>query len=624
MGTLARILILVSFSVCLSCGGSISDRVDVSGPTKLWHPITLTLQGSTADEESNPIPFLDHRLLIFFDHPSSDESVIVPGYFAADGNAAETGATSGNRWRTHFVPDKTGTWKYRVSFRTGDRIALDNDPMAGEPALGDGTQGEFTVEPGPDEPTHALDRGKLQYVGERYLRFPASEQYFLKSGADSPENFLAYAEFDGAGEQRRTTGEAREGEAAVAPRHSYDPHVGDWDEGDPTWREGNGKGIIGALNYLSSKGVNSLYFLTMNIRGDGDDVWPYSQKDERYRFDCSKLDQWNVVFDHMDTLGMMLHFVLTETENESLFESEEGGTFADARKIYYRELISRFGHHNAITWNIGEENGWNDKDWDKGNPQKVANTDDQRKAFASYIRTLDPYDSPVVVHTLPGRYDEMYEPLLGYPSLEGPSLQMGKVEEVHQETLKWVNRSREAGRPWFVCLDEIGPASTGVKPDADDPDHYEVRRYGLWGNLMAGGAGCEWYFGYEFAHNDLNLEDFRSRDRMWDLTRFAVEFFQTYLPFEEMHSDDSLVSNSSAYCFAKPGEVYAIYLGEGGTIGLSLPKGTYSIDWFDPRNGGPLQKGSRDQVTGAESASIGDPPTESNRDWVALVRSVEE
>jgi hypothetical protein len=548
----------------------------------------------------------------------------VPGYFAADGNAAETGATSGNRWRAHFVPDKTGIWKYRVSFRSGKRIALDSDPMAGEPVSGDGTEGEFTVEPGPDEPTHAFDRGKLQYVGERYLRFPASEQYFLKSGADSPENFLAYTEFDGTADQRRETGEAREGEAAVAPRHSYDPHVGDWVEGDLTWRQGKGKGIIGALNYLSSKGVNSLYFLTMNIRGDGDDVWPYSQKEERYRFDCSKLDQWNLVFDHMDQLGMMLHFVLTETENESLFESEEGGTFADSRRIYYRELISRFGHHNAITWNIGEENGWNDKDWDKGNPQKVANTDDQRKAFASYIREVDPYDSPVVVHTLPGRYDEIYEPLLAYPSLEGPSLQIGEVEEVHQETLKWVNRSREAGRPWFVCLDEIGPASTGVKPDADDPDHYEVRRYALWGNLMAGGAGCEWYFGYEFAHNDLNLEDFRSRDRMWGLTRFAVEFFQTYLPFQEMHSDDGLVSNPSAYCFAKPGEVYAIYLGEGGTTDLSLAQGTYSIDWFDPRNGGSLQKGSKNQLTGAESVSIGSPPAEPARDWVALVRSLDQ
>ena len=38
----------------------------------------------------------------------------------------------------------------------------------------------------------------------------------------------------------------------------------------------------------------------------------------------------------------------------------------------------------------------------------------------------------------------------------------------------------------------------------------------LWGNLMAGGAGVEWYFGYTFPHNDLNCENWRNRDHMWD------------------------------------------------------------------------------------------------------------
>ena len=30
-------------------------------------------------------------------------------------------------------------------------------------------------------------------------------------------------------------------------------------------------------------------------------------------------------------------------------------------------------------------------------------------------------------------------------------------------------------------------------------------------SLMAGGSGCEWYFGYQYDHNDLNLEDFTAR-----------------------------------------------------------------------------------------------------------------
>ena len=68
--------------------------------------------------------------------------------------------------------------------------------------------------------------------------------------------------------------------------------------------------MIGALNYLASKGMNSVYFLTMNIEGDGKDVYPYTSYEERFRFDCSKLAQWEIVFDHMDKLGLMQHLSL--------------------------------------------------------------------------------------------------------------------------------------------------------------------------------------------------------------------------------------------------------------------------------------------------------------------------
>jgi len=32
--------------------------------------------------------------------------------------------------------------------------------------------------------------------------------------------------------------------------------------------------------YLSNQGVNSVYFLTMNVKGDGKDVWPWISKNE--------------------------------------------------------------------------------------------------------------------------------------------------------------------------------------------------------------------------------------------------------------------------------------------------------------------------------------------------------
>ncbi len=224
------------------------------------------------------------------------------------------------------------------------------------------------------------------------------------------------------------------------------------------------------------------------------------------------------------------------------------------------------------------------------------------------------------MHTYPGKYDEVYSPLLGNADFDGPSLQMGKMRQTHAETLKWVERSAKSGRNWMVCLDEIGPADTGVKPDADDPRHDDVRIHALWGNLMAGGAGCEWYFGYKFAHNDLNCEDWRSRENLWDQTRYALEFFQQYLPFPQMHAADKLTSAKDDYCFADPGRVYAIYLPGGGTTELRLPEGDYTVKWYNPRSGGTLKDGTVRSLSGPGSRSIGNPPSERTKDWAALVR----
>jgi hypothetical protein len=599
-------------------GAPAGADVVVTGPRAAWHPLTLSVAGPDTRESATPNPFLDVRLQVRFEN--GDALYEVPGYYAADGKAAYTGAERGNVWRAHFVPDRPGEWRYTVSFRSGDGVALSRDPDAGTALRGDGETGEIQVEA--DEEA----RGLLRYVGERYLRFAGSGAWFLKAGADSPENLLAYEDFDGM-EARAAAGAAREGEAALSPLHAYEPHVRDFRPGDPTWGEGRGKGLIGALNYLAGRGVNSVYFLTMNVEGDGEDVWPWTTAEERFRFDCSKLDQWEIVFSHMDRLNIAMHVVLTETENESLFELEEGAVFfAERRRLYYRELVARFGHHRAIVWNLGEENGWDDRGKNSTEVFGLPNSHEQRRAFADYLRGLDPYDRPVVVHTLPGRYDDIYRPLLGHGSFEGASLQVSPMEQVHDETLKWIRLSAEAGRPWVVNLDEIGPASHGVLPDADDPDHDAVRHHALWGNLMAGGGGCEWYFGYEYPHNDLGLEDFRSREGLWDQTRRAVDFFQEHLPFVEMHSADDHVDRAGAWALAKPGEVYAIYLPpapEGASPSrparLWLPPAEYRVQWYDPKNGGPLQDGSIQTISGPGFRSLGSPPGEAAADWVALV-----
>ena len=548
---------------------------EITGELKQWHKVILTFDGPMTGETNEINPFLNYRLQVEFS--KEDRVYSVPGFYAADGNAAESGESQGNKWQVVFCPDDFGLWNYHVTFLHGSNVAIANTDDDAKPLPGHGYKGELYIKPTDKKGHDFRARGRIGYTGDHYLRFSGDGSPFLKAGADSPENFLGYVDFDNT--YYGGKGDSRAGEADPNTRlHRFETHSQDWRMGDPAWHGGKGKGMIGALNYLASKGINSVYMLTNNVGGDGKDVFPWIEYNSDFtRFDVSKLAQWEIVFSHMDRLGMMCHFVTQETENELLLDS---GNLGLTRKLYYRELIARFSHHLGITWNLGEENGV--APW-----LGYGQNDRQRKDMASYFKQHDPYGNFVVVHTMidPPLREETLSNLLGYPDLNGPSLQTS-IDDVHAETLKWRKRSAEKGIKWVVNSDEIGPASTGAKPDESDPDHDEIRHKVLWGNLMAGGGGVEWYFGYEFPHNDLNCEDWRSRDRLWEQTSLAVNFFQTHVPFTVMQPADSMVLPENHYCLARQDDLFLVYIPEGAHTSVKTnPSKRYQVKWFDPRSG---------------------------------------
>jgi hypothetical protein len=569
----------------------------------------------------------------------------VPGYFAADGNAANSSATAGNKWRAHFAPDKTGRWNYRIAFVTGKGVAVAPPSRSGSGAAGEqavtplhGRTGSLQIADTDKRPPDFRARGRLAYVGKHYLQFAGSGTYFLKLGADSPETLLAFADFDGTSARK-----------AQVPLRTFAPHVQDWNAGDPTWKDGKGKGLIGAINYLAAKGVNSISFLPYNAGGDGDNVWPFVDRDDKLHYDVSKLDQWQIVFDHAQRKGVYLHFKLQENEIDDnvrgnpespeaargrgaadagpVREALDGGDLGQERRLYVRELVARFGYELALNWNIGEEN---------------TQSSEQQLAMAINLRDIDPYGGHhIVVHTFPNRQESIYPALVGAQSpFTGASLQM-MWNAVHERTLRWLTASAQAKKPWVVANDEQGPASLGVPPDpgyagfagknaqGQDVGYtlHDIRKSVLWGNLMAGGAGTEYYFGYTLPDNDLVAENFRSRDKSWDYGRLAIDFFHAQkIPFWEMANADALVGNdkhdNSRFCFAKANEVYLVYLPSGGTTSLDLSKasGAFSVSWFDPRNGGPLKRGSVSAVKGGAAAPLGEPPDTPAEDWLVVVR----
>jgi hypothetical protein len=177
---------------------STTGSARIVGELKSWHRVTLDFEGPETSETANPNPFLDYRLDVTFTHSSTGETRIVPGFFAADGGAAETSASSGNIWRVRFSPPLEGEWRWRVSFRSGTDVAINARRDAGESwAPLDGRSGSFLIEPTDKQLPDFRARGHLEYVGERYLRFAGDGTRFLKGGVDSPETMLGYADFDG-------------------------------------------------------------------------------------------------------------------------------------------------------------------------------------------------------------------------------------------------------------------------------------------------------------------------------------------------------------------------------------------------------------------------------------------
>ena len=583
-------------------GEAIRDPV-VDGEQRVWHPLTVRFRGPAANEtDDRPNPFLDCRLQVAFTGPSG-QRYGVPGYFDGDGH----GGGTGNVWSARFTPDEAGSWSYQASFRMGEGVAVLLDHAAGRSAAFDGTGGTFEVAPHDPESPGFLKWGRLQYVGGPYLKF-VSGPYWIRGGTDSPENLLAYAGFD-----------------RTPPSHQYADHVADWRPGDPDWGEGEGRGIIGAINYLASHGANSIYFLTHNIGGDGKDVWPWSgspdpngsPKNDNLHYDIGKLRQWETVFAHAQRQGVFLHFVFNEAEEPNKRELDDG-ELGTERKLYYRELLVRFGHHLALQWNLCEEYNLG---FDLG--------PDRMRSFAEYVRAIDPYDHPITVHSA-GNPLEALRFTFGDPLFSLTSIQLGQ-NKIDSLTEQFRAATAQAGRPLPVSMDEFTldkGQEHGWIP-VDDAGRWRVEK--LWPTYLSGG-NIEFILG-----NLLVTDSFKTpeREKLWVYVLHARRFLEA-LPFWEMGPADQLVTGAAsiavtqnrgrttyslgAQVFYKPREVFAVYLPkavDGATLDLSGAKGRFWQRWYNPRT--DEFEGPAVDVRATSPVLLGNPPRETGEDWAVLI-----
>ncbi len=394
------------------------------------------------------------------------------------------GGLDGNIWKVRFSADTNGIWAWHT--------------QSTEPML-NALSGRIGVIDPPENAPEFSRLGRLEYVNARYLKFREGG-FWWKAGADEPENLL--------------------GSAFGA---------GDW---DAKKRQ---------IDYLASAGINSVYLVTHNLGGDHHDVWPWVGRTEEEakrnpeRFDVARLEKWRDLFDYIQSKGIVIQMVL---------EDDSAWTGYNYR-LYYREMIARFGYLPALCFNFCEE--YNEK-----------HTLADALGYMELLGTLDPYAHPRAIHNV----NLPRAAYLNSPAVQMTSIQTdpSKPATLNRLAVDWFEAPLAlVTRPLVVSFDEARPAGD--------------RR--SWWSTFLGGAVWESLLPVEGSYSEF--------DSAWRQLRLARTFMES-LPFDRMFPANHLVRGGKAFCLAVPGEVYAFYLPEGGQVGVQLAAGnSYRVTWFDPR-----------------------------------------
>jgi len=219
-----------------------------------------------ANQRENP--WLDVRFDVLCNPPgSTPPSFWIPGFFIGDSGATSDGV--GRYWRARFTPpDIQGSWDFDFYFRQGTEINTDQDRPTG------GSNYSLTLTVGAPSSTAPGFQSKgfvLPYwttgsKGAKYYTH-SNGDLFLKTGLDSPENFLGYDGFQDMTNPDKTLVDAKNGVAdgnhglgTPGWLHDYSlpsPYVDMvdyWSAGHPEWTttgtggaSNEGRGIIGVL-----------------------------------------------------------------------------------------------------------------------------------------------------------------------------------------------------------------------------------------------------------------------------------------------------------------------------------------------------------------------------------------
>jgi Protein of unknown function (DUF4038)/Domain of unknown function (DUF5060)/Putative collagen-binding domain of a collagenase len=273
--------------------------------------------------------------------------------------------------------------------------------------------------------------------------------------------------------------------------------------------------------------------------------------------------------------------------------------YSEDERRYFKYAVDRFAAFSNVTWDLGDDlDSFRDDKW--------------AHEFGTLLEQWDPYHHLATSHPVHDIHQDRASEWFGFTSLQDWN------RTQHSYMLKQRMLQAGTGRIIPQANEEYGYEDHYPRWAPKPPgDSTEVLRRTAWDIAMAGAyqtagetaktgtnawpdTGGGWFNG----RGDDTMTLLAGMQHMYD--------FFTGFPWWEVEPHDELV-NGNNYCLAEPGNIYAIYLPQGGSVTVQLEPGKYHAHWFGAKDG---QRIPLADVAGPAWTS---PPTPDANDWALLL-----
>ena len=274
--------------------------------------------------------------------------------------------------------------------------------------------------------------------------------------------------------------------------------------------------------------------------------------------------------------------------------------YSDDERRYLRYMVARLSAFSNITYDLGDDmDSFRDEKW--------------VHATGMLIESWDPYKHLATSHPVHRENQDRGSEWFGFTSIQDwrrpQHPLMLEERQIQIKTGRIIPQTNEE-YGYEDHYPHWAPAPPG--------DSAETLRHMAWEIAMAGAYGTAG----ESSRRGTNIWpdtgggwiNGRGDDTMVMLKGYEhmVDFFTSF-EWWKTEPHDELVNNG-AYCLAKPGEIYAVYLPKEGDVTVQLEPGTYEATWFSAFTG---EKVPLPPVQGGAWKS---PKTPGWLDWALLLQ----